>query len=75
MKILRELLIIFTICLVGQLISGVLPIPFPASDFEPCHPAVAAGVKGLQTTLDSEPVRISVKKYGLFLYSGRRLHH
>ena len=31
MKILRELLIIFTICLVGQLISGVLPIPFPAS--------------------------------------------
>ena len=31
MKILRELLIVFTICLAGQLISEVLPIPLPAS--------------------------------------------
>ena len=31
MKILRELLIIFTICLIGQLISQLLPIPFPGS--------------------------------------------
>ena len=31
MKILRELLIIFSICLVGQFISELLPIPFPAS--------------------------------------------
>ena len=31
MRILRELLIIFSICLVGQFISELLPIPFPAS--------------------------------------------
>lgn len=31
MKILRELLIIFSICLVAQFISELLPIPFPAS--------------------------------------------
>ena len=31
MKILRELLIIFAICLVGEVLSALLPIPFPSS--------------------------------------------
>lgn len=31
MNLLKQLLIIFCICIAGQLISGLLPIPFPSS--------------------------------------------
>ncbi len=31
MKLIRELLIVFALCLVGEVLSALLPIPFPSS--------------------------------------------